>query len=69
MTQISTGTLEPGELAFLHRCFSDVCSHRGLHSDSDAANSLAAQLFDLYQNGVREERELYTFLGGRKLTD
>lgn len=62
MTQISTGILEPGELAFLHRCFSDVCSHRGLPVDSDTASNLAAQLFKLYQSGVREEGELHSSL-------
>lgn len=55
---IST-TLKPSELALLQRVFDDLCSHRGLPGGSLAANDLAAEMIQLYQHGVRDEKSLH----------
>lgn len=55
---ILTNTFEPSELAFLKRFFDHLCAERGLAGGSLAANDLAAQIIQLYQQGVRDERDL-----------
>lgn len=64
MTQIPHATFEPQELALLHRCYTDLYSKRRVVGDKDAANRLAAQIFELYQAGVRDEIELQARLTG-----
>lgn len=59
---VLTNTFEPSELAFLQRFFDDVCTERGLAGGSLAANNLAAQIIQLYQQGVRDVRELQLHL-------
>ncbi|MBP2557545.1 hypothetical protein J2857_000296 [Neorhizobium galegae] len=59
---VLTTTFEPTELAFLQRLFDEICAERGLAGGSLAANNLAAQIFQLYQQGVRDPRELYIHL-------
>jgi hypothetical protein len=59
---VLTNTFEPSELAFLQRFFDDVCAERGLTGGSPAANDLAAQIIQLYQQGVREVRDLQVHL-------
>ena len=63
MTQISNSIYEPGELALLERCLAEVCSQRGLQTSTGAATILAAEMFDLYQHGVRDPRDLQARLG------
>ncbi|MCB5203621.1 hypothetical protein LH464_14175 [Neorhizobium sp. T786] len=53
-----TSTFEPQDLAFLQKVFTTVCAERGLSGDSDAASDLAGQMFQLYQQGIREEKDL-----------
>lgn len=55
---VLTTTFEPKELAFLQRLFDDVCAERGLVSGSLAATNLAAQIIQLYQQGVHDPRDL-----------
>ena len=61
---ILTHTFEPSELAFLQRCLNALCAERGLEGSSVAANDLAVQILHLYQQGVRNERDLHIQLGG-----
>ncbi|KKX30689.1 hypothetical protein [Rhizobium sp. LC145] len=62
-TAVVTHAFEPSELAFLQRFFNTLCAERGLDGGSLAANDLAAQILQLYQQGVRDERELHIHLG------
>lgn len=55
---ILTNTFEPSDLAFLQRLFDHLCAERGLPGGSLAANDLAAKIIQLYQQGVRDERDL-----------
>lgn len=61
---ILTNTFEPTELAFLQRLFDDMCAERGVTGGSLAANNLAAQIIQLYQQGVRDEKDLQIHLEG-----
>ena len=61
---ILTSTFEPSELAFLKRFFDHLCTERGLAGESLAANDLAAQIIHLYQQGVRDEKDLQSHLNG-----
>jgi hypothetical protein len=55
----TTNTFEPSELAFLKRVFDDFCQERGLTDNSNAANDIAAEMIQLYQRGVKDERSLH----------
>ncbi|MBP1842670.1 hypothetical protein J2046_000924 [Rhizobium petrolearium] len=55
---VLTSTFEPNELAFLKRLFDGLCAERGLTGGSLAANDLAARIIQLYQQGVRDEKDL-----------
>lgn len=55
---VLTHAFEPNELAFLQTLFDDICAERGLSTGSIAANTLAAQIIQLYQQGVREPQDL-----------
>lgn len=55
---ILTNTFEPSELAFLQRLFDGICAEHGVAGGSVAANNLAAQIIQLYQQGVRDEKGL-----------
>jgi hypothetical protein len=61
---ILTNTFEPTELAFLQRFFDDACVERGLLGGSLAATNLASQIIQLYQQGVRDEKDLQIQLEG-----
>jgi hypothetical protein len=65
MTQTSHSTFEPQELALLQRCYAGASIQRRLLGDADEANRLAAQIFQLYRDGVRDETELRARLSGR----
>jgi len=58
----STSTFEPQDLAFLQKFFTSVCAERGLSGGSEVANDLAARIFQLYQQGIREEKDLHSHL-------
>jgi hypothetical protein len=66
-TSSLTHAFEPAELAFLQRFFDGACVERGLPGGSVAANNLAAQIIQLYQQGVRDEQDLNAHLGGEML--
>ncbi|CDZ36225.1 hypothetical protein NOJ28_13290 [Neorhizobium galegae] len=59
---VLTNTFEPTELAFLQRLFDEICAERGLAGGSLAANNLAAQIIQLYQQGVRDPRDMQIHL-------
>ncbi|MCJ8520116.1 hypothetical protein ABID21_003116 [Pseudorhizobium tarimense] len=63
MTQISPTIYEPDELALLERCLAEVCTQRGLQPSAGAATILAIEMFDLYQHGVRDPKDLQARLG------
>ncbi|WP_117192188.1 hypothetical protein [Rhizobium terrae] len=56
---VLTNTFEPSELAFLQRFFDDFCAEHGLAGGSHGANDLAARIIALYQQGVRDEKNLH----------
>jgi hypothetical protein len=58
MNPLNTNTLEPRDLAFLQQFFHAACAERGLSDGSTAASNLAAEIIALYQNGVRDEKDL-----------
>jgi len=60
----ATNTFEPSELAFLQRFFDGMCAERGVAGGSVAANNLAAHIIQLYQQGVRDEKDLQVQLEG-----
>ena len=55
----ATSTFEPSELAYLTRIFDDVCVERGLTRGSSAADTLAAEMIQLYQLGVKDEQSIH----------
>jgi len=57
-------TFEPNELAFLQRVFDGWCVERGITGGSLSASNLAAQIIQLYQQGVRDEKDLQIQLDG-----
>jgi hypothetical protein len=59
-----TSTFEPQELARIQRLFNGACAERGLSDRGDAVNDLAARIFELYKQGVREEKDLRSHLHG-----
>jgi hypothetical protein len=65
---VLTNTFEPRELAFLKRVFDGICAERGLTGESLAANDLAAQIIQLYQQGIRNEKELEIQLDGGEIS-
>jgi hypothetical protein len=54
--------IEPNELAFLQQFYKNMCAERGLPGDTSAATDLAAQIIELYQQGVRSEKDLHSQL-------
>jgi hypothetical protein len=55
--------LGPQELAMLQRVFDFVCETRSLGRESSDATHVAAYLVDLYERGVRQERQLMAMVG------
>lgn len=51
-------TLDPKELAFLHKFFNDACAEHGYEGKSLAAQDLAARIMLSYQKGARTESDL-----------
>ena len=63
MTQhIQESAFEPQDLACMQRLFSAACAARGVDGKGEAANQLAARIFELYQQGLREEKDLGSHL-------
>lgn len=54
----ATPGMEPQELAFLKGIFNEVLQKRGLNNDTSAATTVAAQIIELYQTGIRDPQEL-----------
>lgn len=50
--------LEPQDLDVLQACFDAVRRERGLINDEVLAATIAAQMIELYQTGIRDPREL-----------
>ena len=59
-----SNTFEPSELAFLKRIYDDVRTERGVADGSAAATELAAEMFHLYQRGVKDELSLHQHFDG-----
>lgn len=55
----ATSTFEPNDLAFLTRVFDNVCTEQGLTRGSSAANTVAAEMIQLYQLGIKDEHTLH----------
>ena len=55
---IATRALEPNDLAFLQRFYNHMCAERGVPGGTSAATDLAAHIIELYQQGVRGEKDL-----------
>lgn len=58
-----TNTFEPSDLAFLHRFFTDICTEKGIPGESNKGKDLAVQIIRLYQQGIRNEKDLNIQLG------
>jgi hypothetical protein len=58
-----SSAFEPNDLAFLKRVFDDVCVERGLADGSTAASNVAAEMIQLYQSGVKDEKSLHLHFG------
>jgi len=65
---INTIALEPSDLAFLQQVYRHMCDERGLPGHTSAATELAASIIDLYQSGVRSERDLQSRLGSHSFS-
>jgi hypothetical protein len=50
--------LEPQDLEFLQACFDEVRREHGLSDRTRVATDVAAQMIELYQNGIRDPSEL-----------
>ncbi len=57
-------TFEPQDLAHMQRLFSAACAELGIDGRGEAVNDLAARVFKLYQQGVRDESDLRSYLHG-----
>lgn len=58
--------IEPEELTILQEVFDKICERRGIRKNTEAAERAAADLIDLYQHGIRNERQLLVMLSGDK---
>ena len=55
---IHPNTFEPQDLACMQKLFSAACAARGMDGKGEAADHLAVRIVALYQQGVREEKDL-----------
>lgn len=53
-----TRPLQPSDLEVLQRTFEAACSRRGIDKNAADAENIAAELFQLYEYGIRGEQEL-----------
>jgi hypothetical protein len=53
-----TRPLAPSDLNVLARTFEAACERRGIDKNSADAENIAAELFHLYEYGIRGEQEL-----------
>lgn len=53
-----TRPLAPSDLEVLSRAFEAACERRGIDKTAADAENIAAELFQLYEYGVRGEQEL-----------
>jgi|TARA_R110002012_G_scaffold155562_2_gene316450 hypothetical protein len=57
---------QPEDLELLQRVFENACARRGIVGEAPQAAELAAMLIDLFQCGIRGEKQLLTMLSGLK---
>jgi hypothetical protein len=62
----SASILDPEDLEMLQKVFDQLCERRRLEKGSAAANRIARDLIDLFQHGIRGERQLLMMLSGAK---
>ncbi|MCJ8508913.1 hypothetical protein MUU53_13435 [Rhizobium lemnae] len=55
---LDKSTLEPSDLKFLQSVFDGIRQTKGIEIRSSDASSIAAQIIELYQAGVRDPDEL-----------
>lgn len=55
-------SIHPEELEMLQRVLDHVCETRRLDARSQRAASVASMLIDLFQHGIRSERQLKSML-------
>ncbi|MCF3639097.1 hypothetical protein LXM94_03870 [Rhizobium sp. TRM95111] len=53
--------LEPADILMLKGVLDETCARRGIAHDDEAAEWLAASLIRVFQQGVRNRRELLDF--------
>lgn len=56
--------LMPSELEMLQGIFDQICQLRRIGPESAAAGVVARRLIDLFQHGIRNERQLLVMLSG-----
>jgi hypothetical protein len=50
--------IDPDELAMMQRVFDHVCNVRQIQKRGHEATTLAASIVNMYQHGIRDERQL-----------
>lgn len=66
MIPASTGnTFDPSELTFLKKVFDQVCVEHGVAGGSATASNVAAEMIQLYQRGVKDEKSLQRHFDAR----
>jgi hypothetical protein len=66
--QHSPDAIRPEDLAMLQRVFDGACASSEIAKGTNRAEGLAATLFRLFQEGVRDEDELDKLLAQIELT-
>ena len=66
--QHTSDAIRPEDLAMLQRVFDRACTSSNIAKRTNRAEGLAATLFRLFQEGVRDEDDLGKLLGQIELT-
>lgn len=66
--QHTPDAIRPENLAMLQRVFDRACASSNIPKRTDTAEGLAATLFRLFQEGVRDEGDLEKLLAQIELT-
>jgi hypothetical protein len=62
----SAPILDPEDLDMLQKVFDQLCERRRFEKGSPGATRIARDLIDLFQHGIRGERQLLMMLSGTK---
>jgi hypothetical protein len=62
----SASILDPEDLKMLQKVFDELCERRRFGKGSPGATRIAQDLIDLFQHGIRGERQLLMILSGAK---